>query len=215
MTLEDLENLDVQMRACKVELEDASLVHGIIQECADVEKAFTALVETKAFFEEFKRLERRVNQIPVALPEVSLKLAEVMKAASALLVRVKLLKDYASSSKLEKDKVEQFLYDYRAAELRIKEAEELREELEYGRTLISDVNAAVSDSAVSLDTLNTLMGKLGSLKINMGEIEDQAKTQVWKKRVDLAQTTKVSFQILSAWYSEGLKKRDPTLTESL
>lgn len=215
INLEELEMLYSQVTTCKISITEEHYVKSLIDKCKEIEAKFRAMIQNKVFISEFKDLQSEIQSMPVSMPEISAQLKLILEKTSALSTRMKILREYSGKNKIDRSKVEQFLNDYKHADAKIEDAEDLLSELEYGKQITTEASNLIETADISLDQLNSISGRLSSMKINMGQDEKILRVKIWKLKVKLSQTQKVGFSVLVGWYNEGKNMKEPVLLADL
>ncbi|CAG9320061.1 unnamed protein product [Blepharisma stoltei] len=215
INLEELELLYEQVVNCKISISQEAYVKDLIEQCKNFDEKFKSMIQNKVFVQEFKELQNDLMKIPVSMPEISSQLKSIIEKTATLATRMKILKEYSGKNKIERTKVEQFLNDYKHADARIEDAEDIIAELDYGKQILSEAASILDSQNVTLDQLNSISGRLTSLKIHMGQDEKVIRVKIWKLKVKLAQIHKVNFSILVGWFNEGKQMKEPSLFADL
>jgi hypothetical protein len=208
--LSDLEMLGQQLKACRLQVSEEQYVTILEHRVQGLTSQLEALLSQKAQVQAFKELAVELQKLPVTLPQASQKIKEVLDKMSALSVRVKILKESASSylGKVDKAKAELVLAEYREAPATLVEAEALQAALEEAKSFLLEVNRVVEAENSSLEELNAISAQLDCQLVHMGQEELLAKFKLWKLKIRQLHETKVPFQVLLGWYNEGLQKRE-------
>jgi hypothetical protein len=208
--LSDLEMLGQQLKACRLQVSEEQYVTTLEHRVQGLTSQLEALLSQKAQVPAFKELAAELQKLPVTLPQASQKIKEVLDKMSALSVRVKILKESASSylGKVDKAKAELVLAEYREAPATLVEAEALQAALEEAKSFLVEVNRVVEAENSSLEELNAISAQLDCQLVHMGQEELLAKFKLWKLKISQLHETKVPFQVLLGWYNEGLQKRE-------
>ena len=210
LSLDDINQLNEQVLACKVMLKQDSYIQDLMQRAQSLISRFQNLLDTKGWLGEFKELQADLARLPIEIPDVSQKLKEVIDKSTSLGVRFKILKESSvqNRSKIERFKVENILKEYQEAPAKVPEAEQFAESLEQAKIILLEGQKAADST--SLDLVTHTLSRLDSILIHMGPEETNLKMILWKLKVKLALEgqVKLPFQVLCGWYNEGLQMKE-------
>jgi len=210
LSLDDINQLNEQVMACKVMLKQDSYIQELMQRAQALIARFQVLLDSKGWLSEFKELQGDLTRLPIEIPDITQKLKEVIDKSTSLGLRFKILKESAvqTRSKIERFKVENILKEYQEAPAKVPEAEQFAESLEQAKIILQEGQKA-SDST-SLELVTHTLSRLDSIIIHMGPEETALKMVLWKLKVKLALDgqAKLPFQVLCGWYNEGLQMKD-------